>query len=62
MSKQSYLELMLMGALAEGYDKESVKEGIKIGVEAFAVYNNGEQLVGVQRIPIKSVFEEIKSL
>ena len=35
-------------------------EGIILGLTAFAVWNTGEQTVGVTKIPLEDVIKEVK--
>jgi len=35
-------------------------EGVIAGIEAYAVWRDGEQLVGIKQEPLKKVIEEVK--
>ena len=51
-----------MGYFGEmyGYRSTDFVEGVVAGIEAYAVWENGEQYVGVMKRPLKEEVEEVK--
>ncbi len=43
-----------------GVSSREFVDGVKAGVEAFAVWKDGEQFVGVLRTPLHKVLDEIE--
>lgn len=43
-----------------GPRSEDFIEGIIAGVEAFAIWKDGKQMVGILRIPLEEIIKEIK--
>ena len=46
--------------VAEGRRSRDFIDGVKMGVEAFAFWKGGRQLVGVLQVPLEDVFRDIE--